>query len=316
MGKTLIKKGDVYNYLTVIGDKPIRENNRSKWLCRCKCGTEKYIDSSSLRSGKSKSCGCYAREQASSRNRKNLVGQIFGLLTVVKDSGKRYSWDTGTNILWECKCTCGNTILVKTNSLTQGSKKSCGCLIQRKNYNGNYKDLTGKKFGHLTILYDSDIRKFGHVYWHCKCDCGQEVDVSSTHLITGETISCGCLKTSKGENKIIEILNDLSINFIFQQHYDDCLNPKNNALLFFDFYLPDYNLLIEYDGEQHFKPTGARFTKDIVEEIQYRDNIKNIYCQEHNIPLIRIPYTDYEILDENYLLKILSDKGVNNVQFT
>lgn len=305
MGKTLVKKGDIYNYWTVIGDKPERIGSQSKWLCRCKCGKEKYVTGYELRSGTIKSCGCYSRQATSLRNRKNLEGQRFGNLTVIKDSGNRYKWETGSNIIWECKCDCGNIVFVKTNDLTQGHKTHCGCLILKgKQYNGNYKDLTGQRFGHLIVLYDADIRKNGHVYWHCKCDCGNELDISSTHLLSGETNSCGCLKNSKGEDKLISIFKELDIEYIFQKKYDNCRNPKNNAILFFDFYLPQYNTLIEYDGEQHYKPNKSRFSEEIVKEIQYRDHIKDEFCKNNNIRLIRIPYTDYNKLTNNYILSL------------
>ena len=54
-------------------------------------------------------------------------------------------------------------------------------------------NLIGQKFGRLTVLYDTGKRKYGHVIWHCKCDCGNECDVRSSNLKTGSTKSCGCL---------------------------------------------------------------------------------------------------------------------------
>jgi len=54
------------------------------------------------------------------------------------------------------------------------------------------KDLTGQRFGRLVVLYDTGERKSGNVVWHCKCDCGNEVDVISGNLASGNTTSCGC----------------------------------------------------------------------------------------------------------------------------
>lgn len=56
-------------------------------------------------------------------------------------------------------------------------------------------DLTGQRFGRLVSLNKTDQRKNGHVVWHCQCDCGQEVNVVSSYLTSGDTRSCGCLKT-------------------------------------------------------------------------------------------------------------------------
>ena len=53
-------------------------------------------------------------------------------------------------------------------------------------------ELTGKVFGYWTVLYESDLRNNGKVYWHCKCECGNEKDVSGTDLRNGKSLSCGC----------------------------------------------------------------------------------------------------------------------------
>jgi len=70
--------------------------------------------------------------------------------------------------------------------------------------------------------------------------------------------------------------------------------------------LPKYNCCIEYDGIQHFKSNGGYYTEDFLKAVQYRDKIKNQYCVDNNINLIRIPYTDLALINFNYLKK----KGV------
>ena len=69
-------------------------------------------------------------------------------------------------------------------------------------------------------------------------------------------------------------------------------------MLPFDFYLPQYNCCIEYDGKQHYLYGG--FGNDLLElmNIKYRDNIKTNYCQQNNIKLIRIPYWDFDNIEE------------------
>lgn len=144
--------------------------------------------------------------------------------------------------------------------------------------------------------------------WHCKCDCGNEIDVQSAHLINGHTKSCGHIK-SEGEQIIKNLLTKLQISFLQEYTFLDCINPKTNKRLKFDFYLPDYNLLIEYDGSQHFI-TRERgwYTQEELKNIQERDKLKDTYCKEHNIRLIRIPYTDFLKIDEEYLLNMLEVK--------
>ena len=126
--------------------------------------------------------------------------------------------------------------------------------------------------------------------------------MASHYLRNGETNSCGCI-CSKGEQKIADILKSHNIRFERQKTFDDCRFAKSNLLARFDFYLPDYNILIEYDGQQHFTygkngwNTKANFIKR-----KERDEFKNLWCEEHGIKLIRIPYTKYETLSIGDLL--------------
>jgi very-short-patch-repair endonuclease len=100
---------------------------------------------------------------------------------------------------------------------------------------------------------------------------------------------CPVCNDSKGENEIRLFLKKQNINYETQKTYTDC---RNRYTLPFDFYLTDYNICIEFDGIQHFKSIEY-FGGD--EGLKYRknnDEIKNNYCKENNIQLIRIKYND------------------------
>lgn len=162
-----------------------------------------------------------------------------------------------------------------------------------------------KRFGKLIAMYPTEKRGgSGDVVWCCKCDCGNEhYYAGSNVLLMGKVLSCGCM-CSKGEDTIKNILNKLQIRYKTQKTFSGCINPKTNRKLYFDFYLSDYNCCIEYDGKQHFehdKNNKGWNTKEHLEKTQYLDNIKNEYCKQHSIKLIRIPYTDFDILDEKYI---------------
>lgn len=122
----------------------------------------------------------------------NLVGERFGMLTVVKRDGKNSS----NHVTWQCVCDCGNITVATGNNLRCGHSKSCGCL---KKVNTTTKDLSGKKFGKLTVLNNGHRTKFmgknktsQAKEWRCLCDCGNETYVITGHLTTGHTQSCGC----------------------------------------------------------------------------------------------------------------------------
>ena len=107
---------------------------------------------------------------------------------------------------------------------------------------------------------------------------------------------CYYCNESKGEKRVAKFLDSHNINYSSQKMYNDCRNPKTGRKLKFDFYLNDLDILIEYDGEYHFIKT--RHPGDKLKETQYRDGIKNRYVKEKNIRLIRIPYMDFDRIEE------------------
>lgn len=115
---------------------------------------------------------------------------------------------------------------------------------------------------------------------------------------------CQSCQESHGERKIKIFLNKNNINFITQHKFINCINPFTNKKLPFDFYLPDYNICIEYDGEQHFKLTNHSKTFNDLKNIKSRDKIKTNFCLTNNIKLFRISYINLKKI-ENILTKIL-----------
>ena len=213
--------------------------------------------------------------------------------------------------IFECPHCKDRTHFVTTiANVKQNKTTSCGCRrrnIAKINGKKTIRNLKGKKIGKLTILYDSGKRQDGHVVWHCICDCGNEIDVCQNNIVRGIQ-SCGCSK-SKGETVISLILNNLNIKFDKEKTFKECINPKTGYPLRFDFYLPDYNCCIEYDGEQHFKFGSGWNTEQHHLSVRQHDQIKNQYCKNNNIRLIRIPYIDYNILTADYLIQKLKEKN-------
>ena len=250
-----------------------------KWKCLCFCGNEFEARGGDLKSGRTKSCGCLRRKVAAERQLIDETGKKYGRLTVLYLNGNK----------WHCKCDCGNECDVSGSHLRTGNTQSCGCL-HKENFT-NKVDLVGKRFGKLTVLSATDERVNGNIVWHCQCECGNTYDIYTSMLTMGKTKSCGCLK-SIGEEIIANILKENNIPFEQQKTFEDCRFPNTNAYAKFDFYV-DNKYLIEYDGKQHFNlgGWGEDFTN-----IEYRDNYKNQWCEENNIPLIRIPYTKLETL--------------------
>ena len=128
--------GNTYGYLTVIERGPNTKEGRAQWICQCKCGNQVTVLGKHLRSGNTKSCGCYQRERATQSNLergRDLTGKRFGKLVVLKEDG----YVTGTNgkrrRLWLCQCDCGNQCRVQHQYLTYGDTSSCGCINSKGN---------------------------------------------------------------------------------------------------------------------------------------------------------------------------------------
>lgn len=230
-----------------------------------------------------------------------LVGRRFGHLTVIKDTGKRLH----RSIIWECKCDCGNEHEVTSNNLNGGSVNSCGKM--NCPYHKTFENLKGQRFGKLIAMYPTSMKDGSHMYWVCQCDCGNQHEISSSHLKDGTVQSCGCISTPIGE---INIENILKINHIEYKKQVTFKELKNIKPLRYDFGIYQKEKLIrliEFDGIQHFKEQNF-FTHDL-ESIQKNDKIKNQYCRENNIPLVRIPYWERDqitlemLLGDEYLIE-------------
>jgi len=102
---------------------------------------------------------------------------------------------------------------------------------------------------------------------------------------------CHICKESKGEMGIRIFLENNNICFKLQKRFDGCVGKKYK--LPFDFYLPDYNLLIEYDGIQHYDKTSKFYHKETI----INDNIKTEYCIKYKIDLLRIPYYNIDAIN-------------------
>jgi len=139
-------------------------------------------------------------------NRIDLTGRIFGRLTVIKfDENSKPK-----HCRWWCLCTCGKLHNASRGSLATGYTKSCGCFRKEKLSSIYRSNLVGKTFGRLNVLKYIGNNGTPGSKWLCQCVCGKQKILSSSNLLGGSLLSCGCLhrelvskRTSKrnfGEN--------------------------------------------------------------------------------------------------------------------
>ena len=166
---------------------------------------------------------------------------------------------------------------------------SCGKCYLREEIGKQYGWLTIIEYAGKVLRSDNNVRS----QFLCRCQCGKIITVDYSHLKSGHTQSCGCIKSSQGELLISSVLEENNIPFQREYKFDDL---KDKDHLRFDFAILKNNqpiCLIEFDGLQHIKGHNYDLDKNFNQELLLNhDAMKEQYAKEHNIPLIRIPYKD------------------------
>lgn len=231
---------------------------------------------------------------------KDLTGQSFNNLTVLSLNKEATKKDGHS--MWYCKCHCGALITVRSSHLLNNEIISCSsCAALRKR-----KFLKGQQFGKLTVLEDLLETKDNRSVCKCKCDCGKIINCFAKNLLNNSITSCGCLRSSKGEIILKQLFIEEGIPFKEQVSFEDL---KNKHLLKFDFQITieGQNILVEYQGQQHYYAVDHFGGQTKFEQQKLNDNKKRKYCVEKGIPLIEIPYTDFQKINKDYLLNRIKE---------
>lgn len=145
------------------------------------------------------------------------------------------------------------------------------------------------------VIYNQEYKGHGYKF-KVLCSCGNDFLVDTTHFIEGKYQCNECrVKQSAIATKIELWLNLHRINYQKEKRFEDCVYTKT---LPFDFYLEDYNSCIEVDGIGHYRPVAFGGDKQgAIKNYELRqkaDNIKTQYCEDNNIPLLRLPFWEIE----------------------
>lgn len=299
--------GQKFGRLLVV-EKLEDKNGLTKFRCICDCGNEKITSGNNLKYGSTKSCGCLHKELSGLSQFENMIGQRFGKLLVIGRAESK--WD---KVHWICKCDCGNETIVSTSGLKSGHTQSCGCYQDEVASNTHYIDLSGRKFGRLTVIERARNSNTGMVRFLCKCDCGNLTTVMNSHLLGGKIQSCGCWKYSRLEEYVVRYFTEKdyknSIDYECQKKFSD-LTGEGNKLLSYDFIVYKKNqpyYLIECQGQQHYQAVDYFGGEEKFRQQKVHDKLKKDYADKLGIPLLEIPYT-VEKYEE--IVKILEDKGI------
>lgn len=220
----------------------------------------------------------YVEELAEKKPTIKVIGEYVSLKTKIEHECTicGYHWIVKPDLLLNNKngCPkCGGRAPITEEETKERLKDTCIELI------GEYKGTQHKAL------------------FKCK-KCNHEWRTTPNGIFSGHR--CPVCASSHGEEKIAQYLTANEIYFVREYCFKDC---KDIAYLKFDFYLPNNNTCIEFDGQQHFVPTKFHnCTEDEailrLEKQQKHDKIKEEYCSRHNIKLLRIPYWDEKKIPE------------------
>lgn len=134
------------------------------------------------------------QKKTGARRAEDLTGRQFGELTVLWRTENRNG-----RTCWVCRCSCGRLHTATAHNLKNNHIRSCGASSHRSER--GMADISGRRFGRLTALYATSERdKKGSIVWHCRCDCGNETEVTEDGLVHGTYRSCGCLREEIRKN--------------------------------------------------------------------------------------------------------------------
>jgi len=199
---------------------------------------------------------------------------------------------------------------ITRNHLLRGEGcKCCGVENRASNQRFTYarvKEIVENDFSEDgCVLISSSYTNYNAYDLEIECCCGNHFITSLGWFIKGKR-KCGICSGSNGEYEVDKFLKEHYIEHINQHRFPDCVY-KNQ--LVFDFYIPSKNMAIEYDGQQHYFPVqfGGISLGEAIKEYhknKIRDSVKNKYCKNNGINLIRIPYWEFANIN-NILCKKL-----------
>ena len=219
----------------------------------------------------------------------------------------RAKYDCFTNSIFTIKCKNNHTSLKAIKSIRAGKLTCLQCY-------GKLKKTLEEVISEFNLYGFTVISHNGYENNQSRflisCENGHKLDTTYANFKQKNQMCALCseenIGASKGEKRVSRHLDKQGVNYIYQFKFPDC---KFKQELPFDFYLPEYNLCIEYDGIQHDEPVVHFGGLESFIDTKIRDTIKNIYCEKNSINLIRISYKDYNKIEKILDFKIQGESS-------
>ncbi|WP_202822921.1 zinc-ribbon domain-containing protein [Bacillus cereus] len=287
--ETFKKKMDEVNPLVEILGQYVRAHSKIMWRCKS-CLSEYEAKPNQLLNGNGcRKCSLKKQSERQRKTTQQFKDEVFELTgTEYKVIGEYKHTDS--DVLMK-HLVCGEIFESRPHNFLKGTRcPKCNGGVRKKTtdyYKLELKELIGTEYDFIDE-YRGNNKKSRYRHNECK----REFMTTPNSFRTQTTRCPHCNLVSKGEQRIKQFLEEQSISFVQQKTFNDL---KYRSKLKFDFYIPSLNLCIEYDGKQHFQPVEVFGGVKEFELTQQRDAIKNNYCKENDIHLLRIPYTTRNI---------------------
>ena len=275
-------------------------NSKSKLEFKCKCGNIFVTTFSEFKHQNRRNC----RECGIKRRNERKVHSFEYIKDFIESSSESECKLLSTEYVnahtpLKIRCKCGNTFITDFNHFSTQNKRQCtecGNFIRNNStrlsneYIKKYVEIDSKSNCKLIECNYKNANSLIKV----ECSCGEYFKTTFNEFKWNNRRRCKKCSSSvsKMEVDIINILENCNIEYIHQYKFEDCIDKRE---LPFDFYLPQQRICIEADGRQHFEPVvfGNMTYSDALENLEIvkrHDEIKNKFCKDNNIKLIRIPY--------------------------
>ena len=276
-----------------------------KVKCRCKiCGFEWWSTPDNLLQGKGcKECHFNKLKFLQTKSHEQFVKEVYEINKNIEILNNY----TGAKNKVECRCLLHNERFSMTGEHLLRGEIGCKECINIKYHLGGLK--SHKQFVEELSKITKDIEVIGEydgakTNIEVKClKCGHIWSPVASSLLCG--YGCPCCKRSKGEEKIENYLINNNIKFEGQKKFPDL---RNKNPLSYDFYLPDFNLLIEYQGQFHDGTTSMALREKYFDRQQTNDKLKREYANNNNFILLEIWYYDFDNIEE------ILDKFIYNLK--
>lgn len=275
------------------------KNNRTNLKFRCKCGNEfeTRFDNFVKNKRTCYSCKLKTMKQCTAKT-------VREISEFIKNNSESVYVDGYINARSKMKlhCSCGDIFETTMLNFKLGKRKCNSCSKRIPHNKFCVEDIKKIISEESNCKYHSEFTDTSKSF-KIECSCGNVFTTMLSNFRAGKKRCDDCTsKISNGELKIKQWLENNNVEFISQKRFKGC---KDKRTLPFDFYLPIENMVIEFDGEQHYREHSFFQKREGLEDIKRRDEIKNDYCNTHNIQMLRISYKQIENI-ENLLNKYVN----------